>query len=90
MAGIGPIVAEPFYALSSLIHVAETDAKALEQARTGQAKWFDNFTHRYFERGDDKYASAPSFDDLIAGGNSDGPRSAVRVDEGSDGHAHRR
>jgi len=61
-------VAEPFYALSSLIHVAATDSKALEQARTGQAKWFDNFTRRYFERGDDKYASAPSFDDLIAGG----------------------
>ncbi len=78
-------VAEPFYALSSLIHVAETDAKALEQARTGQAKWFDNFTRRYFERGDDKYASAPSFDDLIAGGKiivgspAEGSRAAWRL-----------
>ncbi|MFN0074506.1 MAG: LLM class flavin-dependent oxidoreductase [Chloroflexota bacterium] len=61
-------VTEPFYGLSSLIHVAETDARAIEQARHGQGKWFDNFTRRYFERGDNKYASAPSFDDLLAAG----------------------
>lgn len=61
-------VTEPFYGLSSLIHVAETDARAVEQARHGQAKWFDNFTRRYFERGDNKYASAPTFDDLVANG----------------------
>ena len=61
-------VKEPFVGLSSLIHVAETDEKALEQARRGQAKWFDNFTRRYFERGDQKYANAPTYDDLIAGG----------------------
>jgi alkanesulfonate monooxygenase SsuD/methylene tetrahydromethanopterin reductase-like flavin-dependent oxidoreductase (luciferase family) len=61
-------VSEPFVGLSSLIHVAETDAQALEQARHGQAKWFDNFTRRYFERGDNKYANAPTYDDLIAGG----------------------
>jgi alkanesulfonate monooxygenase SsuD/methylene tetrahydromethanopterin reductase-like flavin-dependent oxidoreductase (luciferase family) len=61
-------VSEPFIGLSSLIHIAETDSKALEQARRGQAKWFDNFTRRYFERGDNKYANAPTYDDLIAGG----------------------
>jgi alkanesulfonate monooxygenase SsuD/methylene tetrahydromethanopterin reductase-like flavin-dependent oxidoreductase (luciferase family) len=61
-------VQEPFIGLSSLIHIADTDARALEQARRGQAKWFDNFTRRYFERGDNKYANATSFDDLIAGG----------------------
>jgi alkanesulfonate monooxygenase SsuD/methylene tetrahydromethanopterin reductase-like flavin-dependent oxidoreductase (luciferase family) len=50
------------------VHVADTDQQAYDQARPGWAVFWDNFTRRYFERGDAKYAGAGDFDQYLAEG----------------------
>jgi alkanesulfonate monooxygenase SsuD/methylene tetrahydromethanopterin reductase-like flavin-dependent oxidoreductase (luciferase family) len=58
-------VAEPFLGLSIHIHVAESDAKARDQARPAYAKFHENFTRRYFELGIEKYPRQEDFDRLV-------------------------
>ena len=60
-------VAEPEVAFTTHIHVAETDQRALDQARTAYSQFHENFTRRYIEIGQgDKYANRPSFDQFVA------------------------
>lgn len=61
-------VAEPNIGISAHVHVAETDAKAREQARTAFADFWTNFTRRYVEIGQaDKYP-AHDFDQMVDAG----------------------
>ena len=51
------------------IHVAETDAQALEQARPAFDLFAHNFTYRYVRRGDtQRYANREDYDDQLAHG----------------------
>lgn len=59
-------VAVPEVALTTHVHVAETDEKAHEQGRTAYALFHENFTRRYVEIGQgEKYANRPSFDEFV-------------------------
>jgi alkanesulfonate monooxygenase SsuD/methylene tetrahydromethanopterin reductase-like flavin-dependent oxidoreductase (luciferase family) len=51
------------------IHVAETDQKALEQARPAFELFTHNFTYRYVRRGNtERYANRENFDEEVARG----------------------
>lgn len=59
-------VARPEVAFTTHIHVAETDAKAYDQARTAYSQFHENFTRRYVEIGQaDKYAHRPTFEQFV-------------------------
>lgn len=62
-------VAEPRCGLAALVHVADTDERALDQARASYARFMHNFTHRYVLRGEGaKYAGRENFDREIGEG----------------------
>jgi alkanesulfonate monooxygenase SsuD/methylene tetrahydromethanopterin reductase-like flavin-dependent oxidoreductase (luciferase family) len=61
-------VTEPNYGFSLHVHVADTDEQAVSQARPAYAVFWDNFTRRYFERGDMKHAGRGNFDVELAEG----------------------
>ena len=62
-------VSKPNVAFSVHIHVAETDAKALAQARPAYDLFGHNFTYRYVRRGmPERYADRRSFDDELSHG----------------------
>lgn len=62
-------LAQPNYGFSMHVHVAETDERALAQARASYAKFIYNFTHRYVIRGEGaKYAGRDDFDRELAAG----------------------
>ena len=61
-------VAQPLLGLSIHVHVADTDEKAMEQARPAYAAFYENFTRRYLDLGSDKYPRQEDFDRLVAVG----------------------
>lgn len=62
-------VGEPEIAFTTHVYVAETDAKAREQAGTGYMQFNENFTRRYVDIGQaDKYAHRADFSKLVADG----------------------
>jgi alkanesulfonate monooxygenase SsuD/methylene tetrahydromethanopterin reductase-like flavin-dependent oxidoreductase (luciferase family) len=61
--------AEPRYGFSAHVHVAETDARAREQARPAFERFMHNFTYRFVRRGQpDRYADRRNFDDELQRG----------------------
>ena len=62
-------VAEPNYGFSAHIHVAESDAKARDQARPAYERFMHNFTYRFVRRGQpERYADRRNFDDELQRG----------------------
>lgn len=62
-------VSAPEIAFTTHVHVAETDAKAREQAGAGYVQFNENFTRRYVDIGQgDKYAHRADFGKLVADG----------------------
>jgi alkanesulfonate monooxygenase SsuD/methylene tetrahydromethanopterin reductase-like flavin-dependent oxidoreductase (luciferase family) len=61
-------VAAPHVGFSAHVHVADTDEQAIAQARPAWAVFWDNFTRRYYERGDMKHAGKGDFDTELAAG----------------------
>ena len=62
-------VKEPKVGFSVHIHVAETDAQALAQARPAFEQFMYNFTYRYVRRGmPDRFADRKNFDQELARG----------------------
>ena len=61
--------AQPKYGFSAHVHVAETDARAREQARPAFEQFMHNFTYRFVRRGQpDRYADRRNFDDELQRG----------------------
>jgi alkanesulfonate monooxygenase SsuD/methylene tetrahydromethanopterin reductase-like flavin-dependent oxidoreductase (luciferase family) len=72
-------VAEPSYGFSMQVHVADTDEQAYAQAKPAYAVFWDNFTRRYRELGDNKHAGRGDFDaDLAEGKHLVGSPDTVR------------
>ena len=62
-------VQHPTYGFSVHIHVAESDAKARDQARPAFERFMHNFTYRFVRRGQpDRYADRRNFDDELQRG----------------------
>jgi len=61
-------VKDPNYGFSMHVHVADTDEQAYNEAKPAYAVFWDNFTRRYFERGDMKHAGKGDFDKELAEG----------------------
>ena len=62
-------VEHPKYGFSVHVHVAESDAKAREQARPAFEQFMHNFTYRFVRRGQpDRYADRRNFDDELQRG----------------------
>jgi alkanesulfonate monooxygenase SsuD/methylene tetrahydromethanopterin reductase-like flavin-dependent oxidoreductase (luciferase family) len=62
-------VAEPKCGISAHVHVAETDARAREQARPAYEQFVHNFTARFVRRGQhDRFADRRNFDDELQRG----------------------
>jgi alkanesulfonate monooxygenase SsuD/methylene tetrahydromethanopterin reductase-like flavin-dependent oxidoreductase (luciferase family) len=61
-------VADPFFGIVGHVHVADTDALAMEQARPAYATYIYNFTERYNRVGDPKHAGKGNFDRDVAEG----------------------
>jgi alkanesulfonate monooxygenase SsuD/methylene tetrahydromethanopterin reductase-like flavin-dependent oxidoreductase (luciferase family) len=58
-------VARPFLGLSMHVHVADTDARARDQARSAYRAFWDNYTRRYVELGQSRYPATVDFDKLV-------------------------
>ncbi len=59
-------VAEPECAITTHVYLADTDARALEEARAGWVTFNDNYTRRYVEIGQGaKFANRPTFDQFV-------------------------
>jgi alkanesulfonate monooxygenase SsuD/methylene tetrahydromethanopterin reductase-like flavin-dependent oxidoreductase (luciferase family) len=59
----------PNYGFSIHVHVAETDARAREQARPAFEQFMHNFTYRFVRRGQpDRWADRRNFDDELQRG----------------------
>jgi alkanesulfonate monooxygenase SsuD/methylene tetrahydromethanopterin reductase-like flavin-dependent oxidoreductase (luciferase family) len=59
-------VARPFLGLSMHVHVAETDAKARDQARPAYVRFYDNYTRRYVDLGQTgRYPPTVDFDKMV-------------------------
>jgi alkanesulfonate monooxygenase SsuD/methylene tetrahydromethanopterin reductase-like flavin-dependent oxidoreductase (luciferase family) len=61
-------IARPFLGVSTHIYVADTDEKAMSEARPAYATFHHNFTHRYFDLGQNKYPRTVDFDEMVANG----------------------
>jgi alkanesulfonate monooxygenase SsuD/methylene tetrahydromethanopterin reductase-like flavin-dependent oxidoreductase (luciferase family) len=62
-------VTSPMVGMSIQIHVAETDAKAREQAKPAYEQFMHNFTYRYVRRGNpERYADRRKFEDEVQRG----------------------
>jgi alkanesulfonate monooxygenase SsuD/methylene tetrahydromethanopterin reductase-like flavin-dependent oxidoreductase (luciferase family) len=56
-------VERPLQGFSMHVHVADTDARAYDQAKVGYARFIHNFTYRYTQRGDTaRHADREDFD----------------------------
>ena len=62
-------VAETVIGFTTHVHVAETDAKAFEQARVAYMQFNENYTRRYLDIGQaSHFAGRPTFEQFVAEG----------------------